>query len=182
VDWSRVVIFHMDDYVGLPAASPQSFRDYLQQHLLAHVRVGRFHPIPAEQRDSAAVCARYAALLSKRPIDLICVGIGENGHIAFNDPPVADFDDPMLVKRIELDTACRQQQVNDGCFGSIAEVPTHALTVTVPVFRQARRLGAWAVELLVARIVNRDLGIPANPRIEMVQSEWIEGASLRKRD
>jgi glucosamine-6-phosphate deaminase len=140
VDWSRVVVFHMDDYVGIPATSPQSFRYYLQQHLLAHVQVGQFHPIPAEQRDSAAVCTRYAALLRERPIDLICVGIGENGHIAFNDPPVADFDDSVLVKVIEMDQSCRQQQVNDGCFSSIAEVPTQAVTITVPVFRAARRL------------------------------------------
>jgi glucosamine-6-phosphate deaminase len=140
VNWSRVVVFHMDDYVGIPATCPQSFRYYLQHHLLAHVQVGQFHPIPAEQRDSPAVCARYAALLRERPIDLICVGIGENGHIAFNDPPVADFDDPVLVKVIEMDRSCRQQQVNDGCFGSIAEVPTHAVTITVPVFREARRL------------------------------------------
>jgi glucosamine-6-phosphate deaminase len=96
--------------------------------------------LPAEERDAAAVAARYSALLRERPIDLVCMGIGENGHIAFNDPPVADFADAQLVKVVELDHACRQQQVNDGCFPALAAVPRHAFTLTVPVFRQARRL------------------------------------------
>ena len=140
LDWSRITAFHMDDYVGLTGAHPQSFRHYLQEHLLRHVTVGRFHPLPAEEPDAAAVAARYSALLREKPIDLICMGIGENGHIAFNDPPVADFEDPQLVKVVELDLTCRQQQVNDGCFPTLADVPRHAFTLTVPVFRQARRL------------------------------------------
>lgn len=140
VDWSRVTAFHMDDYVGLAGTHPQSFRNYLQQHLLRHVRMGRFHPVPAEQPDPAAVCANYSALLAEKPIDLICLGIGENGHIAFNDPPVADFDDPHLIKVVELDDACRHQQVNDGCFPNFDAVPKHAFTLTVPVFRRATRL------------------------------------------
>ena len=140
MDWSRVTAFHMDDYVGLTAAHPQSFRHYLQQHLLRHVPIGRFHPLPAEEPDAATVCARYTALLNEKPIDLVCLGIGENGHIAFNDPPVADFEDPQLVKVVELDHACRQQQVNDGCFPTFAEVPRDAFTLTVPVFRRAQRL------------------------------------------
>jgi glucosamine-6-phosphate deaminase len=140
LDWSRITVFHMDDYVGLTAARPQSFRHYLQQHLLRHVTVGAFHPLPAEERNSAAVCARYAGRLREKPIDLVCLGIGENGHIAFNDPPVADFEDPQLVKVVTLDPACRQQQVNDGCFTALADVPSHAFTLTVPVFRQANRL------------------------------------------
>lgn len=140
VDWSRVTAFHMDDYVGLTAAHPQSFRHYLRQHLLRHVRIGRFHPLPAEEPDAATVCARYTELLNEKPIDLVCMGIGENGHIAFNDPPVADFEDPHLVKLVELDHACRQQQVNDGCFPTLADVPRHAFTLTVPVFRRAKRL------------------------------------------
>ena len=140
VDWSRVTAFHMDDYVGLSATHPQSFRHYLQTHLLSKVKVGRFHPLPAEQPDRAAVCARYTELLGEKPIDLICLGIGENGHIAFNDPPVADFEDPHLVKVVELDEACRRQQVNDGCFPTFADVPRHAFTLTVSIFRRARRL------------------------------------------
>ena len=140
VDWSRVTAFHMDDYVGLDAKHPQSFRNYLQQHFLRHVKIGRFHPVPAEQPDPAKVCAGYTALLAEKPIDLICLGIGENGHIAFNDPPVADFEDPHLIKVVELDDACRHQQVNDGCFPNFDAVPKHAFTLTVPVFRRATRL------------------------------------------
>jgi glucosamine-6-phosphate deaminase len=140
VDWSRITAFHMDDYVGLAESHPQSFRNYLRRHLLSRVPIGRFHPLAAEQSDLAGVCAAYSARLSEKPIDLICMGIGENGHIAFNDPAVADFDDPALVKEVELDGACRQQQVNDGCFPALADVPRHALTLTIPVFRRARRL------------------------------------------
>lgn len=140
VDWSRVTAFHMDDYVGLAGTHPQSFRHYLNTHFLQHVKIGRFHPLPAEEPDPAAVSARYSALLSEKPIDLISMGIGENGHIAFNDPPVADFEDAHLVKVVELDDACRHQQVADGCFPTFADVPRHAFTLTVPVFRRARRL------------------------------------------
>jgi glucosamine-6-phosphate deaminase len=129
----------MDDYVGFAADHPQSFRRYLRAHLLGHVAVGAFHPLPAE-RPPAVACAAYAALLAAAPIDLICLGIGENGHLAFNDPPVADFDDPALVKVVALDEACRRQQVNDGCFPTLPDVPTHALTLTLPVFRDAHRL------------------------------------------
>lgn len=140
LDWPRITAFHMDDYVGLTGAHSQSFRHYLKEHLLRHVAIGRFHPLPAEEKDTAAVAASYTALLREKPIDLICMGIGENGHIAFNDPPVADFEDPHLVKVVELDLACRQQQVNDGCFPTLADVPRHAFSLTVSVFRQAHRL------------------------------------------
>jgi glucosamine-6-phosphate deaminase len=140
VDWSRVTVFHMDDYVGLAGSHPQSFRTYLRAHFLSHVKVRQFHPLPAEEPDAAAVAARYSALLAEKPIDFIGMGIGENGHIAFNDPPVADFDDPHLVKVVELDQACRQQQVNDGCFPTLADVPRHAFTLTVSIFRRATRL------------------------------------------
>ena len=140
VDWSRVTAFHMDDYVGLPGTHPQSFRHYLRTHFLSQVKIKQFHPVPAEEPDSAAVCARYTALLSEKPIDLICMGIGENGHIAFNDPPVAEFEDPQLIKVVELDHACRTQQVNDGCFPNFDAVPKHAFTLTVSVFRRASRL------------------------------------------
>lgn len=139
-DWRKVTAFHMDEYVGIAGDAPQSFRRYLQEHLLAGLPVGAFHPIAGEDPQPAAVCTRYSALLAAAPIDLICLGIGENGHIAFNDPPVADFDDPAIMKPVELDVACRLQQVNDGCFPSFEKVPRQALTLTIPVFRRARRL------------------------------------------
>lgn len=140
IAWERVTAFHMDDYVGLAATHPRSFRAYLQEHLLSRVGIGKFYPIAAERADSPEVCADYTARLQEAPIDLICLGIGENGHLAFNDPPVADFNDPVLIKRVELDDVCRRQQVNDGCFPSFDEVPRCALSLTLPVFRAARHL------------------------------------------
>lgn len=135
--WSRVEVFHMDDYVGLTADAPQSFRHYLRTHFLDHVPVAAFHPLLAEAPDPHAEATRYGQLLASAPIDVISLGIGENGHLAFNDPPVADFNDPHLVKVVEMDPVCRQQQVNDGCFPSLAHVPRHALSLTLPVFAAA---------------------------------------------
>lgn len=135
--WRRVEVFHMDEYVGLTAKHPQSFRHYLQTHFLDHVEVAAFHPLRAEAKDIAAEARRYDATLAAAPIDVISLGIGENGHLAFNDPPVADFADPVRVKVVELDPVCRQQQVNDGCFPTVDAVPRHALTLTLPVFASA---------------------------------------------
>ncbi|SFA79898.1 glucosamine-6-phosphate deaminase [Cohnella sp. OV330] len=131
IEWSRIVAFHMDEYLGLPPGAPQAFGRYLQGRLFDRVKPGAIHLIDSAN-DSEAECSRYAALLAEAPIDIVCLGIGENGHIAFNDPPVADFDDRLLIKPVELDEACRRQQVNDGCFPDIDAVPTHALTLTVP--------------------------------------------------
>lgn len=139
VDWKRVVAFHMDEYLGLDAQHPASFRHYLHTHFLSRVEVGTFHPIRGEVAPREE-CARYTALIDEAPIDLVCMGIGENGHLAFNDPPVAHFEDPARVKVVELDAMCRQQQVNDGCFPALQDVPLHALTLTLPVFRAARHL------------------------------------------
>ena len=139
VDWTKVTVFHMDEYAGLPASHPASFRSYLRGHLLAHIAPRAVHLIRAEE-DPAKEIARYSALLAGRPLDLVCLGIGENGHLAFNDPPVADFADPLLVKLIALDAACRQQQVNDGCFPALDAVPARALTLTIPALIGAREI------------------------------------------
>lgn len=135
--WSRVEVYHMDDYIGLTASHPRSFRHYLQTHFLDHVVVAAFNPIQGEAENANEEAIRYGRLLAAAPIDIISLGIGENGHLAFNDPPVADFNDPTLVKIVELDPVCRQQQVNDGCFPSLAEVPRSAFTITLPVFASA---------------------------------------------
>jgi glucosamine-6-phosphate deaminase len=140
IDWSKVTGFHMDEYVGLPRDHHASFRNYLKNHFLSKVYLKEFHAIGGEAMDPNAECVRYASLLDAAPIDLICLGIGENGHLAFNDPPVADFDDPVSTKVVELDTICRQQQVNDGCFARLDDVPRHAITLTIPVFRRAAYL------------------------------------------
>jgi glucosamine-6-phosphate deaminase len=139
VDWERVVSFQMDDYVGLPEGAPERFSAYLQAHLHDHVAVGSVHRLRGDA-DPVAEAARYAALLREHPIDLCCFGIGENGHLAFNDPPTADFSDPEVVKRVELDQACRRQQVRDGCFPTLEDVPGEALTLTLPTLTAARRM------------------------------------------
>src|SRR5262249_41780962 len=132
--------FHMDEYVGVSAAQPASFRHYQRQHLLNLVAPKAFHGIRGEEPDAKAECARYAGLLAEAPIDLVCLGVGENGHIAFNDPAVADFADPKTVKVVELDETCRQQQVNDGCFPNIESVPRQAITLTCPTLMSGRAL------------------------------------------
>lgn len=131
IEWQRVTAFHMDEYIGLPAGSPQSFGRYLKERLFDRVKPGRVLYMNGT-KELGEECSRYEALLREAPIDIVCLGIGENGHIAFNDPPVADFRDPLLIKAVELEEACRLQQVHDGCFGSLGEVPTHALTLTIP--------------------------------------------------
>lgn len=132
IEWSRVRAFHLDEYTGISAAHPASFRKYLRERILDEVRPGHVHLIDADADDLETTMAAYEELLRQHPIDVACIGIGENGHIAFNDPPVADFDDPRLVKEVELDEACRRQQVNEGWFSSLEETPQRAVTLTIP--------------------------------------------------
>ncbi|QBD74636.1 glucosamine-6-phosphate deaminase [Ktedonosporobacter rubrisoli] len=139
LDWSRVVAFHMDEYIGLAEDAPQRFARYLSDHLFHLVRPGQVHLINSSN-DITAECKRYATLLRAAPIDIVCLGIGENGHIAFNDPPVADFNDPLEVKPVALDITARQQQVNDGCFARLEDVPTHAITLTIPTLLSGKAL------------------------------------------
>jgi glucosamine-6-phosphate deaminase len=139
IDWSRITAFHMDEYIGLSANAPQRFGTFLKRHLFDLVKPGRVHLIDSSNSIEDE-CRRYGALLREAPIDIVCLGIGENGHIAFNDPPVADFNDPQTIKEVALDDACRQQQVNDGCFPSFASVPTHAVTLTIPTLMAGAHL------------------------------------------
>lgn len=134
IDWRRIVAFHMDEYIGLPQNAPQSFGNFLSTHLFNQVPLKQVHLMDTEG-DLDRVhqnASRYGELLTAAPIDIICLGIGENGHIAFNDPPVADFNDPEIIKTVVLDDACRKQQVNDGMFPTLEEVPQKALTLTIP--------------------------------------------------
>ncbi|TCO90385.1 glucosamine-6-phosphate deaminase [Chthoniobacter flavus] len=140
VAWNQVTIFHMDEYVGLRATHPQSIRHFLRAHLLDHIARPRAVHLIQGEKDPVHECARYGKLLAERPIDFVCMGIGENGHLAFNDPPVADFNDPQLVKIVELDEKCRRQQVHDGCFPEIEAVPAHAITLTIPALVGARHI------------------------------------------
>ena len=140
IPWNRVDAFHMDEYIGLSPNAPQGFGNFLKEHIFGLADFGSVNYIDISAPDAEAECERYGALLAKHPADIVVMGIGENGHIAFNDPPVADFNDPAAVKPVALDEICRNQQVNDGCFASIEEVPTTAITLTVPTLFKGKYL------------------------------------------
>ncbi len=139
IAWDRVVAFHLDEYVGLSGDHPQSFCTYLRNRLFAKVCPGAVHYLDGLARSLGAECRRYAGLLAGG-LDLACIGIGENGHLAFNDPPVADFSDPEAVKVVELDLRSREQQVRDGCFARLDAVPREALTLTLPTILNAGQI------------------------------------------
>ena len=128
----------MDEYLGLSPDAPQGFGNFLKERIFDRKPFRSVNYLNGKSESKVSECARYSNLLLENPVDIVCMGIGENGHIAFNDPHVADFDDKDQVKVVELDGFCRQQQVNEGCFSSIGLVPTHALTVTIPVLISAR--------------------------------------------
>ncbi|PKM61555.1 MAG: glucosamine-6-phosphate deaminase [Firmicutes bacterium HGW-Firmicutes-21] len=132
IDFTRINAFHMDEYIGLPSDAPQGFGNFLRRTLFDKVPFKSVNTIDSSATDAALECERYSALLKKHPCDIVCMGIGENGHIAFNDPHVADFNDTETVKAVSLDEVCRMQQVNDGCFDKLDDVPKYALTLTVP--------------------------------------------------
>lgn len=140
IDWSRVRAFHMDEYVGFGRECPQSFGFYLYDHVFGKLPFGEVHYLNGAAADPEAECDRYAALLAQYPTDIVFLGIGENAHIAFNDPWIADFNDPKLVKLVPLDEVCRNQQVHDGCFPTLEDVPTHAFSLTVPALVKAQHL------------------------------------------
>ena len=140
IDWSRVRAFHMDEYVGFGRERKESFGYYLYKHVFGKLPFGEVHYLRGDAPDPEAECARYAGLLEQYPPDIVFLGIGENAHIAFNDPWVADFHDPKPVKLVQLDQTCRMQQVHDGCFPTLDDVPTHAFTLTVPTLMRAGQL------------------------------------------
>ena len=137
IEWNRVNAYHMDEYIGLDKNAPQGFGNFLKDHIFGLVPFKSVNYIDITATDPEAEAARYGKLLEENPTDIVIMGIGENGHIAFNDPPVADFKDKKTVKPVKLDEVCRQQQVNDGCFATINDVPTHAMTLTVPTLVKA---------------------------------------------
>lgn len=136
IEWDRIHAFHMDEYVGIDPDAPQGFARFLRRALFDHVPFASVNLLDCTA-DAKKEAARYSALLCEKSIDIVCMGIGENGHIAFNDPHVADFGDPAVVKVVELDDVCRMQQVHDGCFASLDLVPRLALTLTVPTLAGA---------------------------------------------
>lgn len=162
VDWARVVAFHMDEYVGIGNDHPASFHRYMQEQVAGALRIGDFHYLDGAS-DPVAETARYAALLRQFPIDVCCLGIGENGHLAFNDPPLAEFDDPLDVKVVTLDDTCRRQQVGEGHFANIDDVPARAITVTIPALLRAKCVLAIVPEARKREPVRRALVEPVSP-------------------
>ena len=132
IEWNRINAFHMDEYIGLHPDASQGFGNFLKDRLFSKVNCREVNYLIGNASDPQDECKRYSDLLINYPTDIVCLGIGENTHLAFNDPHVADFNDPLIVKVVDLDQDCRSQQVNDGCFATIDDVPTHALTITMP--------------------------------------------------
>ena len=140
IDWSRVNGFHMDEYAGIDRSSPQSFAYFIKERIADKVSLHQMYYLDGNAADAAVECDRYRNLLLEYPADIVCMGIGENTHIAFNDPHTADFNDPFLVKVVTLEQASREQQVHDGCFSALNLVPTTAITLTVPALINAKAI------------------------------------------
>ena len=162
IDWSKVTLFHMDEYLGIPADHPSCFRYYMQQRVESLVKPKAFHYIHGDCDLPHVECARYTALLESQAIDLCCLGVGENGHLAFNDPHVARLDDSEWVKLVRLDDACKMQQVKEGHFSSLETVPPYAFTLTLPALMTARKVVCVAPEKRKAVPVKNMLQGPVN--------------------
>jgi glucosamine-6-phosphate deaminase len=157
VEFSRITAFHMDEYIGLPEGAEQRFSSYLRHRLFGRVNFKQIHYLRPREEDPESECARYASLLEAVTPDIVCMGIGENGHIAFNDPGVADFSDPCALKVVELDARCRLQQVHDRCFSRLEEVPARAVTLTIPALMKARFISCVVPGASKAEAVGRTL-------------------------
>ena len=165
VDWSRVTAFHLDEYVGLPASHPASFRRYLRERFTSRVPGLRaFHPIAGDAADLAAELARLGALIARHPIDVSFAGIGENGHLAFNDPP-ADFDAAEPFRVVELDERCRRQQLGEGWFPTLDDVPRQAVSMTVPQVMKSGLLVLAVPDARKAEAVRDTLEGPVTPMV-----------------
>lgn len=140
INWNRVNGFHMDEYVGLDNNALQSFARFLRVHIFDKLPFNKVNYINGAVQDIDAECMRYTNLLNENPVDIVCMGIGENTHIAFNDPHTADFNDALMVKVVTLDEVSRLQQVHDRCFTELVDVPTTAITLTVPALLRAKSI------------------------------------------
>lgn len=157
IDWRRVNAFHMDEYIGLSATHPAGFRNFLRRAVFDKLPLGEVYLLNGDAADPQQAARDYEAALRAHPLDLCLCGIGENGHLAFNDPPTADFEDKVLVKIVKLDETCRMQQVHDKCFESIDQVPTHALTATIPALVHAKKVVCTVPGTTKAQAVRRML-------------------------
>jgi glucosamine-6-phosphate deaminase len=163
LDWRRVEAFHLDEYAGIAPGHPASFRRFLRERLMDRVPIGAFHELRGEAPDCEAECSRYAALLEAAKPGLAVAGVGENGHLAFIDPPVCDFDDARDVRVVDLDETCRMQQVHDGAFARIEDVPRRALSLTIPVLMRTPRLVVAVPGKAKRRAVRDALEGPISP-------------------
>jgi glucosamine-6-phosphate deaminase len=160
IDWSQVTLFHMDEYLGIDPGNKASFRRYLRERVESLVQPKVFHYIDGNADLPLDECERYTALMQAQPIDLCCLGIGENGHLAFNDPPVARFAEKHLVKLVKLDLPCKMQQVKEGHFPDLDAVPSYAFTLTIPALCSARKMVCIAPEKRKAEPVKNALRGP----------------------
>lgn len=160
IDWHLVTLFHMDEYLGIDSSHPASFARFMRENVEEKFHPAKFHYLQGDASLPLSECDRYARLMTAQPIDLCCLGIGENGHLAFNDPPVADFQDPHLVKLVKLDDPCKQQQVGEGHFPSLSAVPSFAYTLTIPALCSARKLVCIVPEKRKAAAVRATLQGP----------------------
>ena len=158
--WNRVLGFHMDEYVGLPVDHPASFRGYLRERLTQKVAMKEFFEMDGNAPDPERTAREYAERLRAAHPQLCLLGIGENGHLAFNDPGVADFGDPLDAKIVHLDAVCRQQQAAEGWFGTVDEVPASAITLTIPALMRVPKLIVSVPGNRKATIVRRTLEEP----------------------
>ena len=133
IDWSKVTLFHMDEYLGMSIEHTASFRKYLKERVADVVKPAALHLLEGDAMEPLKAVHSYSALLKDKPVDVCCLGIGENGHIAFNDPAVADFEDPEVLKIVKLDETCRQQQVGEGHFPNLDAVPMYAISIPFPL-------------------------------------------------
>ncbi len=163
IDWAHTTFFHLDEYIGLPRAHPASFRKYLTERIIERVHPGLFHLIDGEAPDPAVECKRLGGLIAREHIDVAFVGIGENGHLAFNDPP-ADFeiDEPYLV--VNLDERCRQQQLGEGWFARIEDVPTRAISMSIRQILRSQRIVCVVPDRRKAEAVRQSVEWEISPR------------------
>ena len=157
IDWQKITVFHLDEYKGIPDTHPASFRRYLKERILNAAVPQAIYFLNGDVEDLEQEMKQYAEALKKHPIDVACIGIGENGHIAFNDPPVADFNDPQWVKLVDLDTACRKQQLGEGWFPSLEAVPKEAITLTIPAIMNCKAISCVVPDHRKARAVYHTL-------------------------
>ena len=162
IDWTKVRIFHMDEYLGLASTHPASFPLFLKEHFIQHINPSAFYPVPNSPDNIERACRDYEQLLRDYPADLVAMGWGENGHIAFNDPPDALFNDQQWVKVVELAEVSRRQQVGEGHFGSLSDVPTHAITLTIPALLAPKRILCIVPEARKAEAVRSCLNEPVS--------------------